>query len=142
MTLLQNAIARLKDEHLSCIAFIGNNEYVSSDKGLRPLLKPLRENNDFFIDAIVIDRIIGKSAAFLLIKGKIKSLHALTISQHALDLLNKHHIPVTYENCVPYIINADHTGMCPMEATVLEIEDVEEAYLALIKKVESLMAAK
>ena len=65
MTLLQNAIARLKNEHLSCIALKGDDVYVSSDKGLRPLLKPLRENSDFFQDAIVIDRIIGKSAAFL-----------------------------------------------------------------------------
>lgn len=142
MTLLQKAIHRLKNEQLSCIAYKGEFEYISIDKGLRPLLKPLRENPNFFKDTIVIDRIIGKSAAFLLIKGKINSLHAITLSQHALTLLEKHKIPVTYENLVPYVINATQTGMCPMEATVIEIEDVEEAYLALINKVNELMANK
>ena len=142
MTTLQNAIQRLKNDQFSCIALKGDFDYESRDKGLKPLLKPLREDPDFFKGAIVIDRIIGKSAAFLLIKGKIKSLHAITISQHALDLLEKHQVPVSYEHLVPYIINADRTGMCPMEATVINIEDVEEAYQALLNKVAELMAAK
>jgi len=142
MTQLQNAIQRLKQEQLSCIAFKSDLDYVSCDRGLKPILKPLRENPDFFKEAIVIDRIIGKSAAFLLIKGKIKSLHAVTISQHALDLLQKHHLPVTYEKLVPYIINADQTGMCPLEASVINIEDIEEAYQALLTKIAELMAAK
>ena len=135
---LQNSVARMKNEQLSCIAEIGNAEYVSTLKGIAPLLKPLRENPDFFIDAVVIDRVIGKSAAFLLIKGRIKSIHALIISQHALDLLNKHHVPVTYDKLVPFIINNTNTGMCPMEASVLNVEDPEEAFQVLIDKVESM----
>jgi hypothetical protein len=135
---LQKSVARMKNEQLSCIAEIGDIEYVSTLKGIAPLLKPLRENPDFFIDAIVIDRVIGKSAAFLLIKGRIKSIHALIISQHALDLLNKHHVPVTYDKLVPFIINNTNTGMCPMEASVLNVEDPEEAFRVLIDKVESM----
>lgn len=135
---LQNTISRMKDEQISCFAEIGNTEYVSTLKGIAPLLKPLRENPDFFVDALVVDRVIGKSAAFLLIKGRIKSIHALIISQHALDLLIKHHVPVTYDTLVPFIINNTNTGMCPMEASVLSVEDPEEAFHVLINKVESM----
>jgi len=137
---LQNAVLRMKNEQLSCLAEIGDTEYTSTLKGIAPLLKPLRENPEFFKDAIVVDRVIGKSAAFLLIKGQIKSIHALIISQHALDLLDKHQIPVTYDKLVPYIINNTQTGMCPMEASVLEVDDPEVAFTTLIAKVESMRA--
>jgi iron complex outermembrane receptor protein len=133
-----SAILRLQQEQLSCLALIGNREYTSTLKGIAPLLKPLRENPDFFKDAIVIDRVIGKSAAFLLIKGQIRSIHALIISQHALTLLNQHPIEVTYDKLVPYIINNTNTGMCPMEASVLEIEDPELAFHTLIAKVQEM----
>lgn len=132
------ALLRLKNEQLSCLALIGTHEYTSTLKGIAPLLKPLRENPDFFKDAIVYDKVIGKSAAFLLIKGQIKSLHALIISQHALTLLNQHHIDVTYEKLVPYIINNTNTGMCPMEESVLEIDDPELAFTTLIAKIQAL----
>ena len=135
---LQASITRMNSEHLSCIAKIGNTEYISSLKGIAPLLRPLRENPDFFKDAIVIDRVIGKSAAFLLIIGKIKSIHALIISEHALSLLQKHQIPVTYDKLVPFIINNTNTGMCPMEASVLHVDDPEEAFQVLIDRVQSM----
>lgn len=135
---LQDTLARMKSEQLSCVAEIGNKEYVSTLKGIAPLLKPLREDPDFFKDAIVVDRVIGKSAAFLLIKGKVKSIHALIISQHALDLLHQHQVQVTYDKLVPFIINNTHSGMCPMEASVLTVQDPEEAFTVLIAKVESM----
>jgi len=135
---LHSIVLRLQQEQLSCIAIIGESEYTSTLKGIAPLLIPLKENPDFFKDAIVIDRVIGKSAAFLLIKGRIKALHAVIISQHALDLLNQHQIPVTYDKLVPYIINNTKTSMCPMEASVLDITDPEVAYTTLIAKVESM----
>lgn len=135
---IQDAVSRIKDEHLSCIAQLTSGPYESNLKGLAPLLKPLRENPDFFEDAVIVDRVIGKSAAFLLIKGRIKKLHALILSQHALDLLNQHQIPVTYDKLVPYIINNTNTGMCPMEASVLHETDPDKAMQILIDKVESM----
>lgn len=139
MSRLQNAIERLKTQQLSCIALKGDDEYISTERGLRPLMKPLRVDPDFFKDAIIIDRVIGKSAAFLLIRARIQRLHTIMISTHAIILLEKHKIPFTYEKEVPYIINDTQTGMCPMEEAVLDIEDVEEAYLALENKIKALM---
>ena len=142
MNRLQKAIQQLTRDHLSCIALKGDHDYISNEKGLRPLMVPLRQDPDFFRDAFIIDRVIGKSAAFLLIKGRIKGLHAILISQHAVDLLEKHNIPFTYDQLVPYIINDAHTDMCPMEKTVLKIENVDEAVLALEAKIKIMMANK
>lgn len=138
---LQKAIERVKLEHLSCIALRDDFEYVSDLKGLRPLLQPLNQDPLFFKNAILIDRIIGKSAAFLVIKGQVKSLHALTISSHALALLEKHNIPVTYDQLVPYVINNDKTGMCPMEESVLTTEDIDEAIQILKDKIKVMAQA-
>jgi len=138
---LQEAIHKLKQDSLSCIAFREDFEYVSTLRGIKPLLQPLSQDPNYFRDAMLVDRVIGKSAAFLVIKGHIKSLHALTISQHALDLLDKHKIPVTYDQLVPYIINNAKTGMCPMEESVLNTEDVEEAFMILTEKVKAMAQA-
>lgn len=142
MDRLQKAILQLNCEHLSCIVLKGDHDYISNEKGLRPLMEPLREDPDFFRDALIVDRVIGKSAAFLLIKGRIKGLHAMLISQHAVDLLRKHNIPFTYDQLVPYIINASQTDICPLEKTVLEIENVDEAVMALETQIQILMANK
>ncbi|MBR3992234.1 MAG: DUF1893 domain-containing protein, partial [Anaerotignum sp.] len=44
----------------------------------------------------------------------------------------------TYRTEVEYIINRTKTGMCPMEQTVLDVEDAEEAYEALRNKLAEL----
>lgn len=43
-----------------------------------------------------------------------------------------------YEKLADYIVNRDHTGMCPMEKTVYDMTDLNEALAALIQKQEEL----
>ena len=38
---------------------------------------------------------------------------------------------VAYGRCVPYIINRENTGLCPMEQRVRDIRDPADAYEAL-----------
>ena len=44
-----------------------------------------------------------------------------------------------YEKLVPYIINRTHDGMCPMEQTVYNLTDLNEAFIALKHKQSELM---
>jgi hypothetical protein len=90
----------------------------------------------------VIDKVIGKSAALLLIYGQAQAIHAQIISEHALNSLRQSQMHVSYDTLVPYIQNNDRTGMCPMEATVLNIDDPFEGLLALRVKIQELMALK
>jgi|GEM_PF-461702 len=139
MDLIEQAKLKILESDLSCFAYLKIGNYSSKFTGIRPLLQPLNADITFFEDAVVIDKVIGKSAAFLLILGKVKKVHAMILSEHAKNLLDKHKIEYSYDQLVPYIENNIKTDMCLMEKTVLNIEDVHEAFLALNQKVNDLM---
>lgn len=139
MNIIEQAKQKMFETELSCFAYLKIGNYTSKYNGIRPLLQPLNADKSFFEDAIVIDKVIGKSAAFLLILGKVKKVHAMIMSEHAKNLLEKYNIVYSYDRLVPYIENNLKTDMCPMEKTVLNIEDVNEAFIALNQKVSDLM---
>lgn len=139
---IQEGLNLLTTEHYSCVAYRTRALYTSKAMGIRPLIQPLNEDPYFFKDAIVIDKVIGKSAALLLIYGQAQAIHAQIISEHALKCLKQSNIHVSYDTLVPYIQNNERSGMCPMEATVLNIDDPYEGLLALRAKIQELMALK
>lgn len=102
------------------------------------MMEILAECPEFLQGAAVADQVIGKAAAFLLRKGGAKYLYAKVISEHALETLQNSGIAVSYGTKVPYIINRNKDGMCPMEQTVLSVTDVEEAYGKLQEKLREL----
>ncbi len=114
--------------------------HTSSKKGIAPIMEVLATDPKFLQGALVADRVIGKAAAMLLVKAGIWELYAEVISEHARMFLEVHNIPITYSKVVPYIINRKGDGMCPMESTVLDMKNVNEAYVALQKKVAELQA--
>ncbi len=133
---------RLSEENLSLIADLHGEIYTSELKGIGPILNPMKENVDFFKDAIVCDKVIGKATAMLLVLSGVKFIFAYTMSKKAIDILNLYHIEHDYHNVVEYIINRDNTGMCPMEETVYDIDDLELGKELLIKKQIELMNKK
>lgn len=139
MDLLNDAKIRMLESELSCFAYLKIGTYTSKYAGIRPLLQPLNIDKSFFEDAFVIDKVIGKSAAFLLLFGKVKKVHAMIMSEHAKKLLDNYDFDYSYDNLVPFIQNNLKTDMCPMEKTVLNIENINDAIVALNKKVDDLM---
>lgn len=142
MELLIDIKKRMIDEELSCLAYLKVGTYTSQYGGIRPLLQPINLDRDYFENAYVIDKVIGKSAAFLLIYSKVKKIHAFIMSEHAKNLLDLHNIVYSYDELVPYIQNNLKTGMCPMEQSVINIEDPSLALIALNHKVSELMKQK
>lgn len=116
--------------------------HCSTKKGIAPIMELLQENAAFLEQAVVADRVIGRAAALLLVKGGIAQLYAEVVSEHAVAALAEHGVPFAYGKRVPYIINRNRNGMCPMEETVLDITDAETAYAALLKKQAALMGKK
>ena len=98
-----------------------------------------RENIYYFEDAIVVDKVIGKATAMLLILSKVKYIYAYVLSEKAKEILEYYHISYDCEKVVPYIINRTHDGMCPMEKTVYDMNDLDEAFIALKHKQSELM---
>lgn len=138
MNRIEKAKELLINKELTCVAVKEDFVYESREKGIKPILGKLVESDLFFTGASVADKVIGRSAAMLLIKGGIKDLYAVVLSEHAKRALDASEITYTYGKLVPYIINREQTGMCPMEASVLEAQDPEEAFIILLNKMEQM----
>lgn len=131
MTDLENAIKNLSGHTLSLCK---NGNIITSDKrGIAPMINYLQEEKDLN-GYSAADRVVGKAVAMLLIKAGIKEIFAQTLSRRALAILNAHSITVYYNELTDFIINRDKTGMCPMEKTVENIDNIEDGYKALVCK--------
>lgn len=115
-----------------------SNGYYSKDNGIKPVLFRLNENKSFFKGLEVVDKIIGKASAMLLVLSGVKKVHALVLSATGKDIFEKYNIEYSYDELVPYIINRSGDGMCPMEITVKDIDNLQEAFVALNNKVKEL----
>lgn len=122
---------KLNDHHYTLIADINGTYYTSQQRGIAPILNPMKEQIDFFKDAIVVDKVIGKATAMLLILSGVQYIYAYVLSQKAKDILDQYHIDYGYSEIVSYIQNRDQSDMCPMEKTVYDINDLQVAFEAL-----------
>lgn len=137
---LQQLKEKLKEDEASLVAKVKGEIYESHLHGIGPILNPMKENQHFFEDAIVVDRVIGKATAMLLVLSKVQYVYAYVMSEKAKEILDMYHVEYGYEETVPYIINRTHDGMCPMEKTVYEMTDLDEAFEALKNKQKELMS--
>lgn len=88
----------------------------------------------------VADLIVGKAVAMLFIKAGIKQVFAKTISKSAIEILNKHNIPFSYNIATDKIINRKGDDICPMEKAVIDINDIEQGYIAIKDTLQKLKA--
>ena len=136
---LQQLKEKLKEDEATLVAKVKGEIYESHLHGIGPILNPMKENQNFFEDGIVVDRVIGKATAMLLALSKVQYVYAYVMSEKAKEILDMYHVEYGYEETVPYIINRTHDGMCPMEKTVYDMNDLDEAFIALKHKQSELM---
>ncbi len=129
--------ARLKEENLTCIVQKDGRILTSKLRGIRPLLDWIAQGEALH-GACAADRIVGKAAALLYALMGVKGVFAEAISESGLAVLKKYGICAEYETLTPNIINREGTGLCPMEQTVLSIDEPSAAYAALKEKAERL----
>ncbi len=110
----------------------------SYEKGIKPILTWLKNPKKPLEEAVFADKIIGKAAAMLLVKARVKKVYGETLSKSAAAVFNKYGIRYSYGKMADYIVNRTNTGLCPMEKTVLNIENIEDAFIALQQKSEEL----
>ena len=109
----------------------------SEKRGIAPMMDFIAEGVDIS-GYSVADLAVGKAAALLFVKCKIKRVFAKTLSEHAKRVLELYGVDYEYETRTQKIINRDGTDICPMEKSVLGTDDVEEAYSILQKKLKIL----
>ena len=136
----EEAIDMIKSGKATCIT-VKNNKILNaaSPIGISYLLNLY--DKDELDGVFLADTIIGKAAAMVLTKGGAKACYGYTVSESGLKWLNEHNIPVSYTNLTSVIHNRKGDGICPMEETVLNIDNADEAITALNRKVAELRQA-
>ncbi len=137
--MIQKMMERLKTEDFSLYSLGPDGEYTSRASGIFPVLDPMRKDRFFFKDCLVADKLIGKASGMLLIYSGAKEVYGIVMSKSAVELFEHYGIPYHYDTLVERIINRKGDDICPMEKTVLVIDDLKEAFEALDKKQRSLV---
>lgn len=116
--------------------------YCSNEIGVKPILSKLNENIDFYKDADIEDTVVGKVAACLYVLAKIKYVYAHTLSEPAKIYLENNNVSFKYDELVKEIRNRTNTDMCPLEKSVIHIENPVAAKIALENTIKELMNQK
>ncbi len=134
---LKTAKQTLLQNNLTNVLYDGNEIIKSTRRGVAPLLEYIDSKRDYsgFVGA---DKVTGKAAAFLYVLLGIKVLYTGILSEPALKVLQENGIYVQYDSLVPLIKNRKGDGLCPMEQSVLDIENATDALPAIKEKLASI----
>jgi len=138
----ERARQMIKDNEASCV-LIKNNVIIHAAKGsgVAPLIKIYEETPCMLKGAFVVDRIIGKAAAAILLLGEAEKAYGEVMSNSARAYLSSRNFKFGYGRCVDIISNRTGNGICPLEKSVLEIDDPEAAYHVLKETIARLRSA-
>ena len=127
----------------SCVIYNEGKVRSYTQRGVADLYDILNSDEaDFLKGAQIADKVIGRAAAALLIKGGIAEVYAEVMSEGALTLLEQHGIEVQYVKLVSHIINRDKSGWCPLELLTRDLEDIEDMYVAIDKFISNMREQK
>ena len=118
---------KLLDGGYTCVVIVGDCEYTSFERGVKPLISLLQMQRSF-IGAVAADKCVGAGAAHLYVLLGVCAVWANVISESAVEVLQKNGIDVSCAQCVPYIINRKGDGVCPIERVVADAKTSKEAY--------------
>jgi len=139
---LNYAIRMINNEQASCV-IIKNNNIIHTDKapGIKPLIYLYENKPEIMKNAFIVDKVIGKAAAMMAVLGGASKVYGVLISKSAIEYLNRNNIPVEYGECIERISNRAGDGICPLEETVMDIEDPQIAYERLKETIKRLTKA-
>lgn len=139
MTDIETARAGLAG-HTLCVCRDGQCLY-SDKRGIAPMMEWFAQGKDLR-GCAAADRIVGRAAAFLFVRGGVAAVHAGVLSAGGKDVLEAHGIPVTYDTLTDRIINRRGDDICPMEKAVADARDPEEAYGRLAAALRAMAAGQ
>lgn len=120
----------LLESDYTCVLCCGDEQYVSTLRGVKPLIEFLESGRDFSAFSAA-DKVVGAGAAHLYVLLGVKELWAGVVSEAALEVLMCSGIKAEYEKLVPHIISRTGDGVCPIETAVKGIENSEKALTAI-----------
>lgn len=139
--ILQEAKMLLKTGNISCVVIKDNLiVYTINGHGISPLLDLYNNQPEMLCNAIIVDKIIGKAAAMILTAGGAAAVYGEIMSASANKYLSECGIEVQYGMCVDVISARDGLGICPIERSVLGINDPETGIKAITQIIEDLQS--
>lgn len=129
---MEKLISLLHAGGYSCVIANGDNIRTFTQRGVADLYDLLTQEPEFLKGASIADKVVGKGAAALMILGGVKELYTDVVSTNAMDLFKASDVKVDFAQEVPFILNRDHTGWCPVE-TMCNEEKSAEKILPLIR---------
>lgn len=121
----------LNEQGLSLLVYNHGELTTHANRGIQDLLQLISEQPERLKGAVVADKIIGKSAAAIMIVGGVKQVHTNIICTPARELFEANGVQVFASEEVPMIMNRNRSGMCPMDTQINEVESVEECVAIL-----------
>ena len=97
-----------------------------SRRGVVDLYELLVRDAAFLHGSDLADKVVGKGAAALMVKGGVARVYTDVISTPALDLLRTKGVEVTFQTEVANIRNRAGTDLCPVEKRCLPLSDLDE----------------
>ena len=131
---LKKAAAYLTGD-VTCVLCRAEEIQISREKGIRPLVLWLAEDENALRDIIVADRIVGRAAAFLAVWGGARAVYGEVMSEGAVSVLQDAGLVYGYKTLTDRIINRRGDGPCPMEQAVADITEPAQAAAILRAKV-------
>lgn len=119
----------------TCVVLKNNRLIFSHERGIRPIIDWLEQDDTLLNNALIADKVIGRAAALLFVYGGVREVYTDVMSAYAREIFESNGIGAQYAKLVPFIVNRAGDGMCPMEQSVLTISSPEEAFEVLKNKV-------
>lgn len=140
--LVARALGIIHGGGVSCVvAQNGQIIHEADGRGVSPLLRLYDNDPGKLSGALIVDKVIGKAAAMILVLGGAKQVYGETMSRAGEDYLRQHGIATGHGRCVDVIRNRTRDGICPIEKSVLEIEDPHQGLDVIRQTIQELMRA-
>ena len=125
----QQKLAYLEKNQLSIhIEKDGVTIYESRDPMLKSLFFCLAQKREELKGATVVDKIVGRAAALLAVLGEVEQVITPLASESAKETLAEAGVLLYATKIIPFIINRDRTGLCPMEKLAGECRTPQEVF--------------
>ena len=139
----KQALQLIDSGEASCVVVQnGDIVHAACGRGVSPLLALYQNEPQKLKDAFVFDKIIGKAAAVILVLGGTQKVYGAVMSLAGEKYLKEHRLALEYGSLVDSILNVKKDGVCPIEHSVLDVDDLQQCYKRIVDTVKVLQEKK